>query len=80
MNNKCLCNKIIGIYFGDDNLYTDIVEPLGHQAKQRNERFMQEYGRVINKFTYEFIEEFCDADGNILWKEIVKFNSANTTS
>lgn len=65
---------------GDVNLYTDIIEPLGHQAKQRNEQFVQEYGRVINKFTSEFIKHFCDSDGNMLWKEIVKFNSAGTAS
>jgi len=65
---------------GDDNLYTDIIEPLGHQAKERNEQFMREYPKVINKFTAEFIGKFCDADGNILWEEIVKFNSAEPTS
>ena len=65
---------------GDDNLYTNIIEPLGHQAKERNEQFMREYPKVINKFTAEFIGKFCDADGNILWEEIVKFNSAETTS
>ena len=65
---------------GDDNLYIDIIEPLGHHAKERNEQFMQEYAKVINKFTAEFIGKFCDADGNILWEEIVKFNSAETTS
>ena len=65
---------------GDKDLYTDIIEPLGHQAKEKNEQFMQEYAKVINKFTYEFIEEFCNTDGNILWEEIVKFNSAETTS
>ncbi len=64
---------------GDVNLYTDIIEPLGHQAKQRNEQFVQEYGRVINKFTSEFIGHFCDSEGNMLWKEIVKFNSAETS-
>lgn len=63
----------------DDNLYTDIIEPLGHQAKERNEQFMQEYAKVINRFTFEFIQKFCDTNGNILWEEIVKFNSAKTT-
>ena len=24
--------------------------------------------------------KYCDADGNMLWEEIVKFNSADTTS
>ena len=65
---------------GDEDLYTDIIEPLGHQAKAKNEQFMQEYAKVINKFTAEFIRTFCDTDGSILWEEIVKFNSAGTTS
>ena len=65
---------------GDDNLYTDIIEPLGHQAREKNEQFMKEYAKVVNKFTAEFIGEFCDADGNMLWEEIVKFNSAATKS
>ena len=65
---------------GDDNLYTGIIEPLGHQAKEKNEQFMREYAKVINRFTAEFIGKFCDADGNMLWEEIVKFNSADTIS
>ena len=65
---------------GDDNLYTDIIEPLGYRAKEKNERFMQEYAKVVNKFTAEFIGKYCDAEGNMLWEEIVKFNSADTTS
>lgn len=65
---------------GDDHLYTDIIEPLGHRAKEKNEQFLEEYVKTINKFTSEFIRKFCDVDGNMLWKEIVKFNSAETTS
>ena len=65
---------------GDDNLYTDIIEPLGHRAKEKNEQFMQAYAKVVNKFTAEFIGKYCDAEGNMLWEEIVKFNSADTTS
>ena len=60
---------------GDSNLYTDIIEPLGYQAKERNEQFVKEYAKVVNKFTAEFIGKFCDAEGNMLWEEIVKFNS-----
>ena len=65
---------------GDDNLYTDLIEPLGHQAKVKNEQFMKEYDKVLNKFTLEFLTAFCDADGNIRWEDIVKFNSAKSTS
>ncbi len=65
---------------GDDNLYTDIIEPLGHRAKEKNDQFMQEYAKVVNKFTAEFIGKYCDTEGNMLWEEIVKFNSADTAS
>ena len=76
-----LCGqKFWAFISGNDNLYTDIIEPLGHQAKEKNEQFMQEYAKVVNKFTFEFIGTFCDADGNILWGKIVRFNSAGTTS
>ena len=65
---------------GNNNLYTDIIEPLGYQAKEKNEQFVKEYAKVVNKFTAEFIGKFCDAEGNMLWEEIVKFNSSETTS
>ncbi len=76
-----LCGqKFWAFISGNDNLYTEIIEPLGHQAKERNEQFMQEYAKVVNKFTFEFITKFCDADGNILWEEIVKFNSEDISA
>ena len=61
---------------GNENLYTKIIEPIGHRAKERNEEFLVEYSKVVNKFTKEFIDEFCLADGAIDWELIVRFNSA----
>ena len=60
---------------GDDQLYTTIIEPLGHKAKERNEAFQVEYGKVINRFTAEFIKDFCLPDGAIRWNQIVELNS-----
>jgi hypothetical protein len=60
---------------GDENLFTHIIEPIGHKAKEKNEEFMIEYAKVINKFTLEFSNAYCSANGEILWPEIVKFNS-----
>jgi len=60
---------------GDDQLYTTIIEPLGHKAKERNEAFQVEYGKVINRFTAEFIKDFCLPDGSIRWNQIVELNS-----
>ncbi len=60
---------------GNDNLYTEIIEPLGHKAKEKNEQFVEEYSKVINRFSFEFMEMFCDASGAILWEKVIQFNS-----
>jgi hypothetical protein len=64
---------------GDHQLYTTIIEPLGHKAKEYNEAFQIEYGKVINHFTAEFIKNFCQTDGTILWDKLIQFNSASKT-
>ena len=61
---------------GEPTLFVDIVEPLGFKAKEKNEEYYQEYGRMINKFTQEFIAEYCDEKGNINWDKIVRMNAA----
>jgi hypothetical protein len=59
---------------GDDDLYTDIIEPLGFEAKARNEEFNLQYTQIINRFTQEFLENYTQ-DGIIDWQKIVKLNS-----
>jgi hypothetical protein len=61
---------------GDANLYTKIIEPLGHYAKERNDDFIQSYSQMINKFTKEFADTFCLSNGSIDWNKLVRFNSA----
>lgn len=58
----------------DENLYLNIIEPLGDKAKEKNEAFLIAYAKVINKFTLIFMQEFCD-EGIINWQKIVEFNS-----
>lgn len=61
---------------GDSELFTKIIEPLGHLAKERNDDFIQSYAQMINKFTKEFADTFCKDDGSIDWDKLVRFNSA----
>jgi len=61
---------------GTQNLYTDIIEPLGYKAKERNNEFIEAYAKRINKFTLEFGSLFCDDDGAIDWERLVRFNSS----
>ncbi len=61
---------------GDSELYTRIIEPLGHKAKEKNEEFLKSYSKMINKFTFSFIHDFCK-DGRIDWEAVVEFNSSS---
>ena len=61
---------------GDAEFYTRIVEPLGHNAKQRNRTFAEQYGAVVNRMSQEFSAKFCNTDGSIDWPKLVAFSSA----
>ena len=79
-NNKGSYFKYCGQAFwefigGNENIYIDIIEPLGHKAKERNEEYMEQYVQMINKFTKEFVNLFCNDDGIIDWVKLVKYNS-----
>lgn len=60
---------------GKENLYTEIVEPLGHKAKEKNDEYQEALSKMINQFTLEFIKDFCKKDGAIDWDKIVVLNS-----
>jgi len=62
---------------GNKDLYIDIIEPLGHLAKEKNEDFIKSYSQMINKFTREFANEFCNDNGEINWVKLVCFNSSS---
>jgi len=61
---------------GNDNLYLEIIEPLGHNATLKNEEYNQIHARMINRFTKEFSTDFCNDNGDINWEKLVKFNSS----
>jgi len=61
---------------GNTSLFTEIIEPLGHKAKEKNDEFVKSYSQMINKFTKQFSNEFCNDFGDIEWEKLVQFNSA----
>ena len=54
------------------DLYTDIIEPIGYRAKEHNEAFTQERGKLTNRLTKEFIDDYCDPSGEIDWLRLVE--------
>lgn len=65
---------------GKKDFYTEIIEPLGYKAKELNVAFKERKSEIINKFSGEFIEEFCDRSGKINWEKVVIYNSSNMTT
>ncbi|MEJ5304085.1 MAG: PmeII family type II restriction endonuclease [Bacteroidales bacterium] len=63
---------------GNPRLYLDLIIPLGHKAREKNEEFQEEYLKIINVFTREFSNTYCKVDGSIDWDAILKFNSSST--
>lgn len=79
-NDKGSYYKLCGQEFWEfisnqSELYKDIIEPLGHKAKERNDEFQTSYAKMINVFTLQFSKEFCLKNGEIDWKKLVQFNS-----
>ncbi len=71
-----LCGQRFWHFISDnENLYIDLIAPLGHKAKQKNDDFHKAYIRLVNLFSQEFMNEFYD-DGQINWEKFVKFNAA----
>ena len=60
----------------DPNLYSDLIDPLGHTAKERNDEFCRSYAQMINKVSQQFGAEYCEPNGAINWKKLVEFNSS----
>lgn len=76
--------KVVGQNFWyfiseNENLYTDIIGPVGHRAGEHNQAFSKRLDKIINVFTQEFMERFCN-NGDIDWVKPVQFNSGNFKS
>ena len=61
---------------GDNELFTEIIDPIGHKAKEKNDAFMASYSQMINRFIKAFADTYCKDNGEIDWKKLVIFNSA----
>jgi hypothetical protein len=62
---------------GDEQLYIDLIEPLGEEAEKHNELFNIEKAAAYNRLIREFTITYCDKDGSIDWAKLVQFVSGN---
>lgn len=60
---------------GEQEMYKEIIEPLGFQARLRCDEFTEAYGRVLTCFTQDFTKHYCLEDGALDWNKLVEINS-----
>ena len=56
---------------GDTELYIDLVKPLGHRARERNDAFKEAYEIAINRFEEDFRKDYFK-DYQIDWAKLVE--------
>lgn len=61
----------------DREFYTRIIEPLAHNAKQRNDAFQKNYGEAVTRFCEDFSRDYC-FNGAINWPKLLALSSAIT--
>ncbi len=73
-----LCGQDFWYFISDSSeLYVEIIEPLGHQAKQRNITFQEEYDSFLNRLVRDFLNKYCNDDGSVAWDRLTKFVSSS---
>lgn len=59
---------------GRDELYRELIEPLGASAIERNATLIELRAQKLNLYTKEFLDKFCD-NGLINWDKLIRYNS-----
>jgi len=60
---------------GDPDFYLKIIVAMGDKPQQHLVDYKKAFDAALNRFTKQFIDEFCLEDGTIDWEKIVRFNS-----
>ncbi len=60
---------------GDDNLYQEIIIPIGAEAKGKDAAFKEAYTRKVNQMTEDFTARFLTPDKLIDWTKLIDFVS-----
>lgn len=70
------CGQVFWSFIsGNNELYKEIVEPLGYLAKEKNDDYLKAYAQKINLFTKELANDFFKDSGEIDWDKLLEFNS-----
>lgn len=60
---------------GDSEFYLKIIRVMKERPLKHKEHFIKAWDMAINRFTKEFIDDFCFENGSIKWEVLTEFNS-----
>lgn len=60
---------------GDQDFYLKIIRLMKDKPQKHLPEYKKAWDAAVNRFTFEFIKDFCFEDGNINWDKLTKFNS-----
>ncbi|HCE44694.1 MAG TPA: cytoplasmic protein [Lentisphaeria bacterium] len=60
---------------GDEDFYMKIIDAMRERPEAHRKQFNEEWGKAVNRFTGEFIRDYCNKDGSINWHTLVRLNS-----
>jgi Type II restriction endonuclease EcoO109I len=60
---------------GDDDFYLKIIRLMKDKPQKHLLEYEAAWNAALNRFTKEFIDEFCLEDGFIDWEKLTRFNS-----
>lgn len=65
---------------GDSDFYLKIVTAMRNKPAEHKITFQEEWAKAVNRFTRDFINEYCSENGAINWDKLVKYNSGTQPS
>lgn len=60
---------------GDPDFYLKLVKLMKDEPSKHRVVYKKVWDCAVNRFTAEFIKDFCSEDGSINWGKLVEFNS-----
>ncbi len=60
---------------GDTDFYLKLVRLMQDEPAKHKKNYTPAWDAAVNRFTAEFIKDFCFPDGRIDWEKLVRFVS-----
>ncbi len=65
---------------GDKDFYLKLIRLMKDEPLKHKKDYNPTLNAAINKFTAEFVKDFCFPNGQIDWEKVVRFVSESTDS